>query len=241
MLSDAFRTAVSDNFDAALQVRYRRHDRRRRARRQGRRRAAGAFPQPPFRPRLFRALLADHSRAEPSATALPDLAFAVRPQHPHPPITRKIGRLHLGPRRRSGNQRLRVLAQRVEFPIPATARPERLRAPTPSWSPAIFPQSTHEIAHFNGTLIWSFVAPGPGTDRGDLHPGAHRPACRCGGVSEALARIRDGAGAPAGRTFPRRDRAAGRRTQQPDRAQRRSGRPRPHPCLQPRAFPEDAA
>ena len=48
-------------------------------------------------------------------------------------------------------------------------------------------------------------------------------------------------GAAAGRTFSHRDRAAGHRTQFADPAQRGSGGPRPHPCLQSGAFSQDAA
>ena len=93
---------------------------------------------------------------------------------------------------------------------------------------------------FNGTLIWSFLLLGLGLVvaillqvRIGLLPLRH--------VKEALARIRDGKAQRLEGRFPRRDRAAGRRTQFPDRAQRGSGGPRPHPCLQPGAFSQDAA
>ena len=86
-----------------------------------------------------------------------------------------------------------------------------------------------------------FPSSGPGPDDRGVPASARSACCRFAACRNALARIRNGSAQTTGRKFPRRDRAARRRTQFPDRAQQRSGRASPHPCLQPGAFPQDAA
>ena len=120
------------------------------------------------------------------------------------------------------------------------ARPATTAAPIPSLVAGDLAEVDAESAAFNGTLIWSFLLLGLGL------VAAIFLQVRVGLLP--LRRLKRGAGAhprrqgaAAGRRISRRDRAAGHRTQFPDRAQRRSGGPRPHPCLQSGAFPQDAA
>ncbi len=59
------------------------------------------------------------------------------------------------------NQHLRILARRIEFPIPATAKPDDSRAYM-LYVAADTAELDQRIAAFNGTLVWSFVVLGLG-------------------------------------------------------------------------------
>jgi len=59
------------------------------------------------------------------------------------------------------NQRLRILARRIEFPIDVTAKPDDSRAYM-FFVAADTSQLVQRIAEFNGTLVWSFVILGLG-------------------------------------------------------------------------------
>jgi signal transduction histidine kinase len=88
------------------------------------------------------------------------------------------------------NQRLRVLAHRVEFPITATARPDDSRAYTILVA-GDMAEVEAEISDFNGTLIWAFTLLGLGLIVAiilQVRIGL-QPLRR---VRESLARIRDG-------------------------------------------------
>ena len=70
---------------------------------------------------------------------------------------REIGGLIWGTAAGPDNQRLRVLARRVSFPISATANPNDSRAYT-FMVAGDLASVDNDVAEFNGTLIWSFVA-----------------------------------------------------------------------------------
>ena len=70
---------------------------------------------------------------------------------------REIGGLIWGTAAGPDNQRLRVLARRVSFPISATARTDDSRAYT-FMVAGDLASVDNDVAEFNGTLIWSFVA-----------------------------------------------------------------------------------
>ena len=59
------------------------------------------------------------------------------------------------------NQQLRAVARRVEFPITATARPDDSRAYIFTVAGDLA-EVDHETADFNGTLVWAFVVLGAG-------------------------------------------------------------------------------
>jgi signal transduction histidine kinase len=59
------------------------------------------------------------------------------------------------------NQHLRILARRIEFPIPATAKPDDSRAYM-LYVAADTAELDQRIAAFTGTLVWSFVILGLG-------------------------------------------------------------------------------
>ena len=239
VLSDAFRVRGAATISTPRCRSISTADRRRRTRSERRRRAAGALPQPPLRSASIPACIGRSCRGRRRQAA--DFPFAVRPHDQVRRCASGSRRLRLGPCRRARTTNICACC-RAASSFRSPPRPIRTTAaPIPSWSRATCPRSIAEIAEFNETLIWSFVVLGLGLDPGDLHPGARRPAAAAARDARRLARIRERRGAAAGRKFSRRDRAAGRRTQQPDRAFRRSGGPRPHPCFQPGAFPEDAA
>jgi signal transduction histidine kinase len=98
-------------------------------------------------------------------------------------------------------QKLRVLAERVEFPITATARRDDNRAYM-FLVAGDLSQVEVEIADFNGTLFWAFVVLGGGLILAILLQVqiGLRPLRR---VSEALARIRDGKARRLEGHFPR--------------------------------------
>jgi len=75
----------------------------------------------------------------------------------HMQETAKVGSFVWGYADGPDNQRLRVLARRISFPIPATARPDDYRAYTFMVAGSLAAVD-NEIADFEGTLIWSFVA-----------------------------------------------------------------------------------
>ena len=88
------------------------------------------------------------------------------------------------------NQNVRVVAQRIEFPIAVTHNPNDSRAYNFLVAGDVS-EVEAEVQHFNGTLIWSFAILGLGLI------GAIFIQVRVGllplrRVSEALARIRDG-------------------------------------------------
>jgi len=70
---------------------------------------------------------------------------------------REIGGLIWGTAAGPDNQRLRVLARRVSFPISATANPNDSRAYT-FMVAGDLASVDNDVAEFNGTLIWSFAA-----------------------------------------------------------------------------------
>jgi signal transduction histidine kinase len=104
--------------------------------------------------------------------------------------TRKDGNLTWGYSDGPDGQRLRVLAQRIEFPITATARPDDTRAYT-FLVAGDTKEVEAEIKDFNGTLIWAFTLLGAGLIIAvflQVRIGL-LPLRR---VRESLARIRDG-------------------------------------------------
>ena len=125
VLSNAFRMAAQNNFDAALAGRHGRADRRRRARSEWRRDAGRTvFVNRQFRPRLFRALLPDQAGA---AGQTAQISRSLFDQGDHARRPDDQGRAHLGlcavgPE----NQHLRVLSRRVEFLI--ARRPDQVTA-----------------------------------------------------------------------------------------------------------------
>jgi len=97
-------------------------------------------------------------------------------------------------------QKLRVLAQHVEFPIPATKRKDDIKAYVFTVAGDLA-EVQSETRDFNGTLIWAFTLLGAGLIFAVLlqvRVGL-RPLRR---VSEALARIRDGKARRLEGTFP---------------------------------------
>ena len=125
------------------------------------------------------------------------------------------------------------------FPSPPR-RDQTTRAPIPSWWRAIWRRWTRKARDFNGTLIWSFLLLGLGLMAAILlqvRVGL-LPLRR---LKDALARIRDGKARRLEGNFPAEIAPLADRTQFPDRAQRGSGGPRPHPCFQSGAFSQDAA
>jgi len=103
---------------------------------------------------------------------------------------RKDGNLTWGYADGPDNQRLRVLARRVEFPITATARPDDSHAYTILVAGDVA-EVEAEIRDFNGTLIWAFALLGLGLIAAiilQVRIGL-QPLRR---VRESLARIRDG-------------------------------------------------
>ena len=133
------------------------------------------------------------------------------------------------------NQRLRVVSRKVDL-TPDNNTPD-------SYTFLVagdMAEVDRQTAEFNTTLFWSFLLLGVGLI------GAILVQVKIG-LSAAAAGERGAdphprrQGAAAGRAFSHRDRAARRRTQFPDPAQRGSGGPRAHPCLQPGAFPQDAS
>jgi signal transduction histidine kinase len=103
---------------------------------------------------------------------------------------RKDGNLIWGYADGPDNQRLRVLAHRVEFPITATARPDDSHAYTILVA-GDMAEVEAEIRDFNGTLIWAFALLGLGLIAAivlQVRIGL-QPLRR---VRESLARIRDG-------------------------------------------------
>ncbi len=110
---------------------------------------------------------------------------AIHIENPH-----KRGDQSLGYSDGPDGQRLRVLAQRVEFPITATARPDDTRAYT-FLVAGDLKDVEAEINEFNGTLIWAFTLLGAGLIVAiflQVRVGL-QPLRR---VRESLARIRDG-------------------------------------------------
>ena len=103
---------------------------------------------------------------------------------------RKDGNLVWGYADGPDNQRLRVLARRVEFPITATARPDDSRAYTIMVA-GDMAEVEAETNDFNGSLIWAFALLGAGLIVAivlQVRIGL-QPLRR---VRESLARIRDG-------------------------------------------------
>ncbi|MEI9932738.1 MAG: HAMP domain-containing sensor histidine kinase [Rhizomicrobium sp.] len=119
--------------------------------------------------------------------------------------------IHLEKQRRSGNltfgysdgpdgQRLRVVGQRVEFPITATAKPDDTRAYTFFVAGDLGEVDT-ETSDFNGRLIWAFALLGLGLIAAivlQVRVGL-LPLRR---VRDSLARIRDGKARRLEGTFP---------------------------------------
>ena len=109
--------------------------------------------------------------------------------------------VHIEQQRQSGNltfgyadgpdgQRLRVVGQRIEFPITATAKPDDSRAYT-FFVAGDLGEVEAEISDFNGTLIWAFALLGLGLIAAvilQVRVGL-LPLRR---VRDSLARIRDG-------------------------------------------------
>ncbi len=242
MLSDVFRNSVAGEFRRAPEIRSRRHDRGRRAgraRRMFRCRAASPIrvSSASIPAGIGRSRRSDR-RDPPRGCA--DLALAVRPARSSRRLQQQSGNLTTGHGEGPDGQHLRFVSQRVEFPDFGDARAQRRTHASYFLVAGNVTEVENEIARFNGTLIWSFALLGLGLIVGDLPAGAHRPCCRCKRVQRGAGPHSRRQGAPPRRTISRRDRAARRRTEQPDRAQRRSGGPRAHPCVEPRAFPEDA-
>jgi signal transduction histidine kinase len=114
--------------------------------------------------------------------------------------TNKSGNLLWGRAAGPDNQHLRVLEQRVEFPITATADPSDTRA-------FIFlvagdtAQSEANISKFIGTLIWSFAILGLGLIAA-IFIQVRVGLLPLRKVSESLARIRDGSSRRLEGNFP---------------------------------------
>ncbi len=88
------------------------------------------------------------------------------------------------------DQRLRLLARRVEFPIASTVKPDDTRAYT-FYVAGDLSEADQRIADFNTTLIWSFAILGAGLIAAlfiQVRIGL-QPLRK---VSDALHRIRDG-------------------------------------------------
>ncbi|MGA7675159.1 MAG: sensor histidine kinase [Rhizomicrobium sp.] len=197
LLSDAFSSAVSDNFDTALQVDF-----------DGMIAAAEpdangdvALQEHYLNRRFNRAYSGLYWQIVPeqkNATVL--TSHSLLDANIHIRDTVNIGGFIWGTADGPENQRLRVLARRVSFPIPATARPDDYRAYT-FMVAGDLSSVDHEIADFEGTLIWSFVALFLGLILAifiQVRVGL-MPLRRMG---EALARIRSGAARRLEGNFP---------------------------------------
>jgi signal transduction histidine kinase len=187
-LSNAFRSAVQDNFDTALQVDL-----------DGLIAAAEPDPQGGVVleerfinrrfERVYSGLYWQITPLDPGqktvqiSHSLFDRSIAILDP-------RKDGNLIWGYADGPDNQQLRVLAHRVEFPITATARPDDSRAYTILVA-GDMAEVEAETKDFNGTLIWAFALLGVGLIIAiilQVRIGL-QPLRR---VRESLARIRDG-------------------------------------------------
>ena len=227
VLSNAFRNAVAGQFRQHARDRYGRIDRRRRARSAGRRGRCRTVSSTANSTASIPAFITRSVRSGAGARRA-DIALAVRSsldhhagQHARRASPTAIA---MGPE----NQHLRVLSRRVEFPAADTPQPNDTHAYIFSVAGDLS-EVEAEISAFNGTLIWSFAASRPGPDGRDLPAGARRPAAACAGSGMRWPASATASAQRLEGRFPRRDRAAGRRTQFPDRAQRRSGGAAPAP------------
>lgn len=112
----------------------------------------------------------------------------------------KSGNLTWGHADGPDKQRVRVLEQRVEFPITATADPSDTRAFIFLVAGATT-QSEANIAKFNGTLFWSFAILGLGLIAA-IFVQVRIGLLPLRKVSESLARIRDGSARRLEGNFP---------------------------------------
>ncbi len=187
-LSNAFRSVVQDNFDTTLQVDL-----------DGL--IAAAEPDPQGGVVLEERFL--NRRFERVYSGLYWQITPLDPGQKDVQISHSLfdHSIHIDNRRKDGNltwgysegpdgQRLRVLEQRVEFPITATARPDDSRAYT-FLVAGNTKEVEDEINDFNGTLIWAFALLGVGLIIAiflQVRVGL-LPLRR---VRDSLARIRDG-------------------------------------------------
>ena len=187
VLSDAFRTAVEENFDTSLQVDL-----------DGLIAAAEADPEGGV---VLEERLLNHRFEQ----VYSGLYWEILPRQTDQSVQfshslfdhlisiedpRNAGQLTWGHAKGPENQQLRVLARQVVFPIVATPNKDDSRAYT-FMVAGDLSQVEAEAREFNGTLIWSFTVLGAGLIIAVLlqvRVGL-RPLSR---VSQALARIRDG-------------------------------------------------
>jgi signal transduction histidine kinase len=154
VLSDAFVSAVHDSFDTTLQVDL-----------DGMIAAAEPDPsgevalQEQFLNRRFARVYSGlYWQIVPAkAGARPQISHSLFDATIHIRNATKAGGLIWGTADGPDNQRLRVLARGVSFPISATARPDDSRAYT-FMVAGDLSSVDNDVAEFNGTLIWSFAA-----------------------------------------------------------------------------------
>ena len=196
VLSEAFVSALHDSFDTALQVDL-----------DGM--IAAAEPDPGgavtlrerfLNRRFARAYSGLYWQIRPVNGGAPQISHSLLDHTLRPRFVQDVGGVFWGVADGPDNQRLRVLARRVSFPISATARPDDSRAYT-FMVAGDLSSVENDIAEFNGTLIWSFAGLLLGLVvaifiqvRVGLSPLRR--------ASEALARIRSGAARRLEGSFP---------------------------------------
>jgi signal transduction histidine kinase len=197
VLSDAFGSAVADNFDTALQVDL-----------DGMIAAAepdasgGVSLQERFLNRRFARVYSGlYWEIEPVQKGMPvQISHSLFDKTIHIRDAGSVQNLTWGYADGPDNQRLRVLARRVIFPIASTADPSDARSYT-FMVAGDLSSLDNEISEFNGTLIWSFVLLFGGLVLAvfiQVRVGL-QPLRR---VGEALARIRSGAAQRLEGKFP---------------------------------------
>jgi signal transduction histidine kinase len=197
VLSDSFRSAVRGNFDTQLQVDL-----------DGMIAAAEPDPngavalQERFLNRRFaRAYSGLYWQIRPVKGGAPQISHSLLDHTLRVRFARDVGGVFWGYADGPDKQRLRVIARRVSFDVPATANPHDVR--TYSFIVAgDLSTLDNEIAEFNGTLFWSFAALFAGFIAAvflQVRIGL-QPLRR---VRESLARIRSGAAQRLEGHFPK--------------------------------------
>ena len=229
-------------FRRAAEIRSRRHDRRRRARRARRCLAAGPLRRSAFRARLFRLVLADHAGGPKGADPMTRRSRArCSTARSRSPMPAHPGNRHLGPWRGAGRtDACGSFRSASNFRSSATPRPNddaRLSLPRRRRCR----RSRSRMARFQRHADLVVCDPGLGLIfaifiqvRVGLAAAASRAARRWRAFATARRARLDG-------KFPAEiEPLASELNSLIDHSARSRG-PRAHPCVQPRAFPEDAA